>query len=112
MEQGLRLWNEGRVRAFWWALALLGLNVFDGAFTTYFLERGVASEANPLMRLAYERSPLAFFAWKWGLVLSGVALLWWSREAKAARLTLVGAVGLYAGIVARHVFMLANVIER
>ena len=65
--------------------ALLVLNLLDGLFTLAFLQAGVAEEANPLMRMAYEHSPLAFMGIKLGLVNAGAALLWINRETSAAR---------------------------
>src|SRR5262245_592020 len=36
---------------------LVLLNLVDGVFTHVFLQAGVATELNPLMRLAYEAAP-------------------------------------------------------
>lgn len=82
---------------------LLVLNVLDGLFTLVFLQLQVAVEANPLMRLAYESSPLAFMALKLGLVQTGVCLLWSHRHCAAARVALRVGVVLYALIVVYHV---------
>ena len=90
--------------------AVLVLNVLDGAFTVAFLQLGVAEEANPLMRLAYEQSPLGFMLVKLSVVHAGVALLWLGRENPAARRALLGAVVLYAGIIAYHCVLLGALV--
>jgi len=88
--------------------ALLVLNVLDGAFTIAFLGLGVAEEANPLMRLAYEQSPLGFMLLKLSVVHAGIGLLWVGRGALAARVALWASVALYAGIVGYHCAFLAR----
>ena len=93
-----------------WSAVLLLLNLLDGAFTTVFLQLDVAVEANPLMRAAYERSPLLFMASKMVLVQAGVLALWWCRETKAARYALVASASLYSAIVGWHVFVLARLV--
>jgi len=88
--------------------ALLFLNLLDGFFTLTFLQLKVAEEANPLMRLAYDHSPLAFMVLKLAVVNAGVALLWAHRESRVARGALLAGVFLYALIVAYHLsFLLA-----
>lgn len=82
--------------------ALLVLNLLDGLFTLTFLQLGVAEEANPLMRAAYEHSPLLFMGSKILLVNLGAWMLWANRRTEAARAALSAGVLLYAGIVAYH----------
>jgi len=89
--------------------ALLVLNLLDGLFTLAFLQAGVAEEANPLMRMAYEHSPVAFMGIKLGLVNAGAALLWVNRETPAARTALTIGVFMYAAIVAYHCSFLLSV---
>lgn len=91
-------------------VALLVLNLLDGLFTLSFLQLGLAEEANPLMRWAYERSPLAFMASKLLLVHLGAWMLWINRHSEAARAALAAGVLLYAGIVAYHCSFLLAVI--
>lgn len=89
-------------------IALLVLNLLDGLFTLAFLQAGVAEEANPLMRMAYEHSPAAFMGIKLALVNAGAAMLWMNRGTLAARAALGGGVLMYAAIVAYHCsFLLA-----
>ena len=92
------------------AVTLLCLNVMDGLFTLAFIELGMASEANPLMRAAYDVSPLSFMAVKLVVVNAGVLLLTWQRAARVARLALRCAVVLYAMIVVWHLAFIAHLL--
>lgn len=91
-------------------VALLILNLLDGVFTLAFLQAGVAEEANPLMRFAYEQSPLAFMGVKLALVNVGAAMLWLNRGTLAARAALGAGVLMYAAIVAYHCSFLLSVV--
>jgi Na+/H+ antiporter NhaB len=84
------------------ALALLVLNLTDGLFTLTFLQLGVAEELNPLMRLAYERSPLLFMAFKLAIVSTGVALLCAHQGHRLASWALRAGAALYALINLYH----------
>ncbi|MCI0573940.1 MAG: DUF5658 family protein [Myxococcaceae bacterium] len=93
-------------------VSLLVLNLLDGLFTLLFLLLGLAEELNPVMRLAYERSPMAFMALKLGIVHFGVTVLCLYRELRLARLALAMGVALYSGIVAYHLAFLADLLLR
>lgn len=90
-------------------VVLLVANLLDAIFTLAFLQLGVAAEANPLMRWAYEGSPLSFVAAKIALVELGVGLLWLHRRAAAARFALHASAALYVGVVGYHVTLLGLV---
>jgi hypothetical protein len=92
------------------AVTLLCLNVVDGLCTLAFVEMGVASEANPLMRAAYEISPLSFMAVKLVVVNTGVLVLAWQQAARLARLALNAAAVLYAVIVVWHLAFIAHLL--
>lgn len=94
------------------AVALLILNLFDGLFTTAYLHLGVAEEANPLMRMAWEVSPLAFMGVKLLIVSVGVAVLCLYRGSKLADVALKIGVGLYAVICVWHLAFLAHLLSR
>jgi hypothetical protein len=57
------------------AVLLLILNLLDGLFTLTYLQMDLAEELNPLMRVAYEHSPLSFMASKVAIVSLGLTLL-------------------------------------
>ncbi|MBI3181143.1 MAG: hypothetical protein HYZ28_03265 [Myxococcales bacterium] len=86
------------------------LNLLDGLFTVGFLQVNVAEEANPLMRLAYDTSPLAFMAAKLLAVQGGVLVLWSQRQVPLAQSALRGAAWLYGGLVAWHLAFLARLL--
>jgi hypothetical protein len=92
-------WMDPLARA---TATLLVLNVVDGLFTVLFLQLQLAVEANPVMRLAYEASPVTFMAVKLALVQGGAWLLWSNRNWSAARIALRAGVVLYALIVVYH----------
>ncbi|HLL54562.1 MAG TPA: DUF5658 family protein [Myxococcaceae bacterium] len=94
----------------WSAALLLLLNLLDGFFTLTFLQLKVAEEANPLMKLAYNHSPLSFMVLKLAVVHAGVALLWANRHAKVARTAMNAGVFLYAVIVAYHLSFLLTLL--
>ncbi|KMJ60066.1 hypothetical protein AB685_04290 [Bacillus sp. LL01] len=50
-------------------IALLILNIFDGAATYYGLHFQLIEEGNPLMKALYETSPLLFISFKLGISL-------------------------------------------
>ena len=85
-------------------MALWLLNLADAAMTALLLDARLAREANPLMRLAWEASPLAFFGVKVALVGGAVAILARCREHLAAGLTLHAGLGAYAVVVGYHLF--------
>jgi hypothetical protein len=107
-------WSWGEARVDWQitfsSAALLFLNLLDGLFTLFFLQLGVAEEANPLMRVAYEHSPVAFMMLKLLVVHAGVMLLRMGGQATAARVALRAGALLYAGIVVYHLAFLARLI--
>lgn len=89
-------------------ILLLWLNVIDGLFTVCFLELGLAHEANPLMRLAYEASPLVFMGVKLLVVGGGVLLLWAHRDTRAARFALAFGLAIYSAILGWHLAFLTR----
>ncbi len=82
--------------------ALLFFNLLDGLFTLTFLQLDVATEANPVMRLAYQGSPVAFMLAKLLLVSVGLLVLCSHHHLRTARLAIHGAAAIYAAIVAYH----------
>lgn len=92
------------------AVTLLILNLLDGLFTLAFLQLGVAQEANPVMRAAYELSPMSFMALKLLVVNLGVVVLALHRESKVARLALKIATAVYAVIVTWHLAFVAHLL--
>lgn len=91
------------------SVSLLVFNLLDGLFTLFFLQLALAEEANPIMRAAYESSPLSFMAFKIGAVHLGVWVLSLHEELRIARYALRFGASLYGGIVLYHLGFLARV---
>lgn len=92
------------------AVTLLFLNLMDGLFTLIYLQLGLAQEANPVMRAAYEFSPMGFMAAKLAVVNAGTFVLCLYQQARVAQVALKASVALYAVIVTWHLAFLANLI--
>ena len=110
---GIRRFNTATTDSFWVigvASLLLLLNLTDGLFTLTFLQLGVAEELNPLMRVAYERSPLLFMGLKLAIVGTGVALLCAHHEHRLAQWALKAGLGLYAAINVYHLAFLVHAV--
>lgn len=93
------------------AVTLLFLNLLDGLFTLTFLQLGVAEEANPLMRAAYDASPVGFMLLKVAVVSLGVLVLSLHQSSRLAQYALRGAIAVYAVIVTWHLAFLAHLLQ-
>ena len=82
--------------------SLLMLNVFDAVATLYWVESGIAEEANPLMAAAFDMGPSAFLFIKITLVHLSVALLWLRRDLFLSRVLTLSATLVYLGIFFIH----------
>ncbi|MCY1021470.1 DUF5658 family protein [Pyxidicoccus sp. MSG2] len=92
------------------SVALLMLNLMDGLFTLLFLQLGVAEELNPLMRVAYEQSPLVFMFSKLVIVNAGLWLLCLHRRLKASRIAIRAGAVVYGIIVVYHLAFLTHLV--
>lgn len=92
------------------AFALLLLNLFDALCTITWVELDIAWEANPVMALALEGSPVMFMVSKMALVQAGTWLLAAHQHARAARVALGAGCALYVGIAAWHGAFVARVL--
>jgi hypothetical protein len=93
------------------SVALLILNLLDGLFTLTFLQLEVAEELNPLMRLAYEHSPLLFMLAKLVIVNAGLSLLCVHRGMTASRIAIRAGALIYAVINVYHLAFLAHLVR-
>lgn len=93
------------------SVALLVLNLFDGLFTLFFLQLAVAEELNPLMRAAYEQSPMVFMGSKMLVVNAGLLLLCLHRRMRASRLAIRAGAAVYACINVYHLALLGHVVR-
>jgi hypothetical protein len=85
----------------WSAVVLLG-NLGDAMSTLTFLQLHLAHEVNPLMRMAYQLSPVSFMAAKIALVNLGLMLLYLNRHLRFAKLGEAVGASMYVGILAWH----------
>ena len=87
---------------FYWAAALLIMNLLDGIFTLAAVQAGAASEANPIMSLPLELGSVWFILVKIGLVSAGVLLLWRARHRMLAHGAVIGLALVYTAVVVYH----------
>lgn len=92
------------------SVALLVLNLLDGLFTLTFLQLDVAEELNPLMREAYEFSPMLFMVAKLIIVNAGLALLCVHRAMRASVLAIRAGAVIYAVINVYHLAFLTHLL--
>ncbi len=92
------------------SVALLTLNLLDGLFTLFFLQLGVAEELNPIMRVAYEQSPLFFMFAKLVIVNAGLWMLCIHRHLKASRFAIRLGAAVYAVIVVYHLAFMTHLV--
>ncbi|HUQ02612.1 MAG TPA: DUF5658 family protein [Kofleriaceae bacterium] len=81
---------------------MIVLNLLDAIWTLFFLEAGVADEANPIMSSALGHGPVGFMVFKLALVSLSVLLLWRLRERRSATVALFSGAGAYALVVCYH----------
>ena len=93
------------------SVALLVLNLLDGLFTLTFLQLDVAEELNPLMRVAYDHSPLLFMVAKLVIVNAGLSLLCLHRGLRASRLAIRAGAVIYAVINVYHLAFLTHLVS-
>lgn len=91
------------------------LNFMDGVMTTYNLTTGVYTEWNPVMRWAWERSPICYAMLKWWLFWLGLRLLEKSiiddsvRDAKnTQRYILRMILGAFSFLLAWHIWLILH----
>ena len=92
------------------SVALLVLNLLDGLFTLLFLQLEVAEELNPLMRVAYEQSPLVFMLSKLVIVNAGLWMLCLHRRLRASRVAIRAGAVVYTIIVVYHLAFLTHLV--
>ncbi len=83
-------------------VALLVLNLFDGAFTIYWIFAGLATEANPFMAELINKSPMLFIVGKLSLVFLGSFLLWQRRNHAMSVVALFAVFMIYYFVLIYH----------
>ncbi len=87
------------------------MNIADALLTLFWISKGMAKEANPIMDALIQESPWLFLAGKGLLIVVGLALLLRFCRSYLAVGGLLLAFGVYAGIMTWHFtgFLLDNV---
>jgi hypothetical protein len=90
------------------ATVLLVGNLLDAVFTLTLLELHAAREMNPLLKWAYEASPLAFVLAKLSMVQLSLLLPLRLAGPVAAALVVRGGAALYTSVVGYQIVLLAT----
>lgn len=98
-------WLQGIV----WVV--LALNLADALFTVLWIQRGLASEANPLLAELAHGHPLAFIAAKLTVVTLGSLLLWLHRQRPLAVIFIFVAFGVYYAVLLAHIGFLSMILR-
>lgn len=87
-------------------IALLILNIFDGAATYYGLQLHMIEEVNPLMKALYEASPFLFLSFKLGVSLLLLYFIKKSLKLKSVVIKVVSATAVfgYSLVTLLHVY--------
>ena len=84
-------------------LLLVAVNFTDAVLTLWWVEMGIATEANPLMDALLQLGSESFLAVKFALVNLGAYLLWQCRRYWVARQGLLLALLVYGFVAYAHI---------
>jgi hypothetical protein len=98
----------GKLRLTSAAVVLVVANLTDAIITLTLLELAVVRELNPLMRWAYELSPLVFVLSKLTMVQAGLLLAALQRPSWAMPFVSRSGALLYTGVVIYQAFLIAK----
>jgi hypothetical protein len=97
-------WSVGTPTQFRWldwiVRAVLLLNLLDTVFTLFWVQTGIATEANILLADIVERHGVLFVVVKLGLVSLGTVLLWRNRTRPLA------VIGIFVAFLAYYFVLL------
>jgi len=96
----------GTAKEFRWlrviVVLIIVLNILDAIFTLFWVNAGLAKEANVLMRYLVHNHPFAFVAVKFSLVLLGTYILWRNRFNRMAVLGMFVIFIIYYALLLHH----------
>lgn len=84
------------------AFVLFFSNIVDALMTIFWVESGMAKEANPLMDMLLRRNVATFFGAKYLLVCVAIALLLRFQDRKLARQALFATAAAYTVLIGYH----------
>jgi hypothetical protein len=85
------------------------LNVIDALATAFWIDNKLASEANPVMQIWLDISPIFFITMKILLVVFCSALLWKLRDRRLTYFLLAPVIVIYSYILLKHANIALNV---
>jgi hypothetical protein len=92
-------------------VALILLNLIDAVFTLFWVESGIAEEANLLLEGILSQSAIGFVSVKMMLVSLGVLLLWRQRQRRLAVAGIVVAFAAYNTLLVYHLGIAVATVE-
>ncbi len=99
------MYNHYEPYVFWSAIILVILNALDVVLTLLWIDMNVGVEANPLMVILIDISPILFVGVKMTLIILGVILLIRFEHHKIARVGLYGCTVVYFLLFGYHMYM-------
>ena len=99
-------WLNGIVRA------VIILNLIDAVLTLWWVQWGLATEANPLLATIVENHAMLFVLGKLSLVSLGTLLLWRRREHPLAVIGIFAAFMSYYWVLLFHLHYASNLVKR
>ena len=90
-------------------VSIIVLNILDAVFTLFWVNAGLAKEANVLMRYLVHNHPVLFVAVKFGLVLLGTYILWRNRFNRIAVLGMFIIFLIYYALLLHHLSFSSHV---
>ena len=92
------------------AILLLVLALMDALFTLFFIQSGMATEANPFMAFYYAIHPISFLAVKALLTAGGLYLMIPHLNRRYIQLSIAGLTVVYAFVIIYHFSGLARMV--
>jgi hypothetical protein len=93
-------------------VAIIVLNILDAIFTLFWVNAGMAREANVLLRHLVHNHPVLFVIIKFTLVLAGTYVLWKYRYNKYAVLGMFGVFIIYYALLLHHLSYSSHIFFR
>ena len=93
-------------------VSIIVLNILDAIFTLFWVNAGLAKEANVLMRYLVHNHPVLFVIVKSGLVLAGTYILWRNRFNRYAVLGMFIIFIIYYALLLHHISFSSHIMFR
>jgi hypothetical protein len=90
--------------------SIIFLNIFDAIFTLFWVNAGLAQEANVLMRYLVHNHPVIFVSVKFTIVFAGTYVLWKYRFNRYAVLGLFVIFLIYYALLLHHLRFSSHIV--